>query len=201
MRGERNLLIGAAALVALLAASAGLVSCGFEQSHEYVQSPDGSLSFRHPRQWNQVDLAPVGLDWLVALDGSADPSPERSSDFFQDAPFLLAQVMPLEPEVREQASLASLRVLALQDGRDPTAGDPTIRILFHDEIVDEHGFEGHHLRFEVDLEGGTAIAEHMAVFDPARNRVEHIRVACSLDCFEANAGSIDDVFASVRFRE
>ena len=103
---------------------------------------------------------------------------------------------------RDEISLEYLRTLALDDRRDPTAGDdPAIRLLFHDEIVDEHGFEGHHLRFEVDFPDGTAVTEHLAVLDPARTRVQHLRVACSSACFEVNTAQIDELFDSVRFRE
>lgn len=201
MSAARKSLLGTTLLTVLAWTGIGLAACGLEPSHGYVQSADGSLSFRHPRHWSEVDLDPTGLEWVVAIDGSAAPTPDRFADLVRDAPLLLAQVLPLEVELKERASLASLRTLALGDQRDPTEDDPAFRVLFHDEIVDEHGFEGHHLRFEVDLETGTAVAEHLAVFDPDRNRVEHVRVICSQACFEANQASIEDVFASVRFRE
>ena len=195
MRPRRSAL-SALAVVALLAAA-----CGLEQSHGYVQSDDGSLSLRHPRGWSEVEVAPSGLEWLAAVDAADEPSGQHQTDFVQDAPFLLAQVVPLGAEFRAEVSLATLRTLALQDRRDPAAEQPGIRVLFHDEIVDDRGFEGHHIRFEVDLDDGTAVAEHMAVFDPTRTRIQRVRVACSTACFAANQEAIDDVFASVRFRE
>lgn len=201
MRPVRTSLVGVTALVAMASTGIGLTACGLEQSHGYVQSADGSLSFRHPREWSEVDVDPTGFEWLVAIDGSAAPNTERFQDPVQDDPTLVAEVVPLEKAQRAQLSLASLRRLALPDRRDPTADDPAIRVLFHDEVVDDQGFEGHHIRFEIDLDNGTAVTEHLAVFDPGRERVEHLRVTCSDACFAANKASIEDVFESVRFRE
>jgi hypothetical protein len=201
MRPVRKSLIGVTALVAGASTGIGLAACGLEQTHGYVQSADGSLSFRHPRHWNEVDVDPTGFEWLVVIDASAAPSVERFADPVQDDPMLVAEVMPLEKAQRAQLSLASLRRLALPDRRDPTTDDPAIRVLFHDEVVDDQGFEGHHIRFEVELDNGTAVTEHLAVFDPGRERVEHLRVTCSETCFTANEASIEDVFESVRFRE
>ena len=118
-----------------------------------------------------------------------------------DAPFVVAHVYPLEESARDTLSLRALRLLALTDRRDPAAGDdPDIRIRFHDAIVDEYGFEGHHMRFEIDLETGTAVEEHFAVFDPVRSRIQQVLVVCSLACFDANGNEIDDLFASLRLR-
>jgi hypothetical protein len=190
------------AVVVGVAMGAALVAgCGLEPANGYLQSPDGSLSLRHPREWTEVEVVPLGLEWLAAVDGASTPSGEHQRDFVQDAPFLLAQVVPLNSEFRADASLAQLRTFALPDQRDPAAEPDGVRVLFHDEIVDERGFEGHHIRFEVRSESGTAIAEHLAVYDPGRTRIQRIRVACSVACFEANTAAIEDVFASVRFRE
>lgn len=177
------------------------ISCGLEQSHGYVQSADGSLSFRHPPHWEEVEVERVGIEWAAGLDGAESPSSDHGGDDVQEAPFLVAQVLPLTGEHQDRISLARLRQMAMVDGRDPTADAADIRLVFHDQIVDEHGFEGHHLRFEIESENGTATAEHLAVLDPARNRVERVRVACSSVCFEANLSAIEDVFASVRFRK
>ena len=66
--------------------------------------------------------------------------------------------------------------------------------------LQEHGFEGHHMRFEVASDEGATIEEHLAVFAPDRGSIHHLWVVCSTTCFNANTGHIDDVFASVELR-
>lgn len=189
-------------LLLMVAIAAFVCGCGLEQRHGYVQSSDGSLSLRHPRQWAEVDLVPAGVEWVVGVDGAADPSATHAVDLVQDAPFVVAQVVPMDADMHDRWSLEVLRALATHDRRDPTTGDdPDMRLLFHRQIVDEHGFEGHHLRFEVDLPSGTATVEHLAVFDRERTRIHRLRVTCSAECFEANEAAIEDIFDSVRFRE
>ncbi|MEM9566129.1 MAG: hypothetical protein AAGA93_26145 [Actinomycetota bacterium] len=184
------------AVVAMLAAG-----CGIEQSHSYIQSNDGSLSFRHPPDWAEVDVQALGLEWVTGIDASGSPSGEHATTFVQAQPFVVAQVLPLDQERHDQASRSVLRTLAIADGRDPIAGDdPTIRILFYEDVLDDRGFEGHHVRFEIDIDGDTAIAEHLAVLDPDRTRIQRLRVACTTVCFEANSAAIEDIFDSVRFR-
>ena len=135
---------------------------------------------------------------MAAIDGSDRPSEENLDTFLLDQPFVVAQVYPLDQDSRDGATLSALRLLALADRRDPAAGDdPRIRLRFHDNVVDDQGFEGHHIRFEVDLDKGTAIEEQFAVFDPERTRIHQVRVACSLACFEANADYIDELFESL----
>lgn len=184
-----------------LVASLGLASCGLEPAHGYVQSADGSLSFRHPAGWEDVDLDSSSIEWVVGIDASSRPSGANLSTFVLDDPFVVAQVLPLDSSSRDTATVASLRRLALNDRRDPLAGDdPSIRLRFHDVFVDDNGFEGHHMRFEVDLEDGTAVEEQIAVFDPTRTRIERVRVACTIECFDAHLGDIDALFDSVRLR-
>jgi hypothetical protein len=189
--------------VAVLATVVALASgCGLEQQHGYVQSDDGSLSFRYPVEWSEVELDPVASEWVTGIDASSQPSDGNRNTFQLDQPFVVAQVYPLDEAYRDGTTLASLRLLALADQRDPAAGDdPSIRVRFHNQIVDEEGFEGHHIRFEIDVGDGTAVEEQIAVFDPARTRIHRVRVACSLDCFEANTDHIDEVFDSLRLRQ
>jgi hypothetical protein len=178
-----------------------VAACSIEQDHGYVQSADQSLSFRHPADWEAVDVDPISAEWVVGIDASAQPTEDNQAQFVLDSPFVLAQVYPLEATARDTISLASLRLLALTDQRDPLSGDdPSIRLLFHESFIDGSGFEGHHMRFEVDVEDGTAVHEQLAVFDPARTRIQRIRVACSVACFDANSSEIEALFDSVRLR-
>jgi hypothetical protein len=182
--------IGLSAALTFTVLTTAAAGCSLEQEHGYVQSSDQSLSFRHPAEWEPVDLDPVSAEWVAGIDASAEPSGANLDDFVLDAPFVVAQVYPLEPSTRDTVTLQSLRLLALADRRDPVAGDdPSIRLVFHDSFVDDNGFEGHHMRFEVDLESGTAVQEQLAVFDPERTRVQRVRVA-----------EIDAIFDSIRLR-
>jgi hypothetical protein len=184
-----------------VALTAPVAACGLEPRHGYIQSPDGSLSFRHPREWTQVELAPVSVEWVTGVDAAHQPSVDNINTFVLDHPFVVAQVYPLDQSVRDGATLGSLRLLALPDRRDPAASDdPTIRLQFHETVVDEHGFEGHHLRLEVDLDDGTAVEEQFAVFDPQRTRIHRVRVACSASCFDANVEEIEALFRSLMLR-
>lgn len=186
-------LVGAAMLLS--------AACSFEQEHGYVQSADGSLSFRHPAEWRNLQLEPIGLEWVAGIDGSPEPSSENLQAPFVQDPVVLAEVRGLDPLVRDDASLRSLRLLSLADHPDPRNDESSpVRLLFDENFVDEHGFEGHHMRFEVDSDEGTTIEEHLAVFAPDRGRIHHLWVACSMTCFNANTGDIDDVFASVELR-
>lgn len=188
--------IGSIAVITVL-----MSACSFEQSHGYVQSTDGSLSFRHPAEWADVDLQPVGLEWIAGIDGSPQPDADNINAPMVESPFVVAQVYRLEADVRDAASLRSLRMLSFADRPDPAeVDDASIRIVFDDVIVDEHGFEGHHLRLEIDSEDGTSVEEHFAVFDPDRNRVHRLWVTCSLTCFQSHVDAIEDVFGSVSLR-
>ncbi|MEM7273542.1 MAG: hypothetical protein AAF547_10715 [Actinomycetota bacterium] len=175
--------------------------CSFEQEFGYVQSADGTLSFRYPADWTDVQLDPVASEWVAGIDGAAVPSADNAETLVLDNPFVVAQVLALEPQLRDQATLGQLRQLALTDQRDPLTDDPTIRVRFHQTLVDEVGFEGHHIRFELDLEGQTIVEEHLAVFDPERTTVQRVRVACSMTCFDENTDSIEEIFRSIAFRE
>lgn len=195
-------MFGAAWLGGVIAAVVVVAcACSLGQQHGYAQSSDGSLSFRYPPDWEEVDIEPVTVEWVIGLDASPQPSAGNQADYVVGQPFVVAQVLPLEPSVRDQATVSRLRTLALEDRRDPAAGDdPDIRIVFVEDYLDERGFQGQHMRFEVDLETGTAMAEHLAVFDPERNRVQRVRVACSIECFTTNEGVIEEIFDSVRLR-
>lgn len=189
--------------LARLLVAAGLVgaACSVSQQHGYVQSSDGSLSFRHPVEWADVELLPVTAEWIAGIDGAQAPSADNASELVLDEPFVLAEVYPLESTSRDSITLRSLRQLALVSGEDPASGaDPNVRLRFNHEISDEHGFEGHHMRFEIDVEGGTAVEEQLAVFDAQRRRVHRVRVVCSIACFETNGVVIGDIFESIRLR-
>jgi hypothetical protein len=199
-RIERSVVLGSIVL-GFTVLAAVVPACSFEQRHGYVQSADQSLSFRHPVGWQPVDLDPISSEWVVGIDASSQPSEANLSEFLLESPFVVAQVYPLEETTRDTVTLESLRLLALADRRDPLAGDdPSIRLVFHEAFVDEHGFEGHHMRFEVDLEAGTAVEEQLAVFDPQRYRIQRVRVACSISCFDAHVADIDALFESVRLQ-
>lgn len=178
-----------------------VAACSVGQQNGYVQSSDGSLSFRHPVSWEDVELTPITTEWVTGIDAASAPSDSNLAVLVLDAPFVLAEVYPLEGTSRDVISLRSLRELALASGIDPTSGeDPEIRMLFHDTIVDEYGFEGHHMRFEINVEDGIAVEEQLAVFDPDRNRIHRVRVTCSTVCFDANLAVIDELFDSIRLR-
>lgn len=195
MRGIARTL-GVLMMLSLVAAA-----CSVEQQHGYVQSSDGSLSFRHPVAWEDVELTPITTEWVTGLDAGSAPSDSNLAQLVLDAPFVLAEVYPLEGTSRDAISLSSLRELALASGVDPTSGrDPEIQMLFHNTIVDEYGFEGHHMRFEINVEDGTAVEEQLAVFDPNRDRIHRVRVTCSTACFDANLVVIDELFDSIRLR-
>ncbi len=184
----------------IVAALALLASgCALHTEHGYVTSPDGSLSFRHPREWAQVKLEPLSTEWVTGVDAADQADPAHVGTFVLDRPFVVAQEYKLSATSHDKVALSALRTLALPDRRDPTAGDdPAIRLLAADPFLDQRGFEGQTLRFEVDLPEGTAVAQQLAVLDPARKRVQRVRVACSQACFDANREAIDALFASVR---
>ncbi len=185
-------------LVIVLAAS---VSGRLERQSGYVSSPNGELSFRYPRSWTDVELTPLSTEWVTGVDASQSPTADHLGTFVLDRPFVVAQVIDLAAADHDQMSVSSLRSMALTDRRDPTAGDdPTIRLIFHDPFVDSEGFEGQILRFEVDMPGGTAVQQQFAAFDPERQRIHRVRVACSATCFEAYNEDIESLFDSVQLR-
>ncbi|MEM8924780.1 MAG: hypothetical protein AAGD35_14855 [Actinomycetota bacterium] len=186
-------------LAAALAAVAA--SCSLEQEHGYAQSDDGSLSFRYPRAWTDLELQPVSLEWVAGLHG-ADDGVEAPTSLASDNPLIAARVEQLEPDTRDQVTLVNLRRSVLPSGIDPAIpGTPGVQLLFHNTIVDDNGFEGHHVRFEAELEdGGTARIEHLAVFDRERRRIHSVRASCTPACFDANRAIIDELFDSVRLR-
>lgn len=186
-------------LVAALALFAS--GCGLHTEHGYVSSPSGSLSFRHPREWGQVKLAPLSTEWVTGVDAAEQPDPAHLDSFVLEHPFVVAQEYKLSTTSHDKVALNTLRTLALPDRRDPTTGDdPGIRLLSADPYLNAKGFEGQVLRFEVDFPEGTAVEQQLAVLDPARKRVQRVRVACSQECFDANRGAIDALFASVRLK-
>ena len=103
MAGVRGL-VGVLASLSIVALGCGAI----EQKHGYVQSSDGSLSFRHPIEWQEVELDPITTEWVTGLDASDQPSQDNLLEFLLDEPFLVAQVLPLDPSVRDEATLSSL---------------------------------------------------------------------------------------------
>lgn len=176
--------------------------CSLSTQHGYVQSEDGSLSFRYPPEWNDLAVDPVTTEWVAGVDASDQPSLDNLNELTATDPVVLAAVYRLEPRSRDTITLSSLRRLALPTGEDPTEDpDDKVRVLFHNTIVDGNGFEGHHIRFEIDLpEGGTATTEQLAVLDAGRDRVHQVRVNCVTSCFADNAPDIDELFESIRLR-
>lgn len=182
-------------LVAVLAVS---LSGRLERQNGYVSSPDGELTFRYPRSWTGVELTPLSTEWVTGVDAADSPTADHLGTFVLDRPFVVAQVIDLGASGHDEMSVASLRSMALNDRRDPTAGDdPTIRLIFHDPFLDDRGFEGQILRFEVDMADGTAVEQQFAAFDPDRQRIHRVRVACSATCFEAYNEDIESLFDSV----
>ena len=175
-------------------------ACSFRQDHGYVQSDDGSLSFRYPAEWHDIGLEPQGAEWIAGIDASV-VTPEPDPGLLRSDPYVVARVLPLRAEPRDEITLRSLRLFALPDQRDPvTSTDDDLRLVFHRDVVDDNGFEGHHMRFEIDVDGKVAVQEHLAVFDPARQRIQQLTIVCSAACFQTNEVDIDDVFGSVRYR-
>lgn len=176
-------------------------SCGLERSNSYAQSSDGSLSFRYPVNWTEVEVEPVATEWVVGIDASSVPSAENQNAASPKDPFVMAQVLELEPEFRQTASIETLRTLSLTDRRDPLSiQDGTIEMLFHESYLDERGFEGHHMRFAYQTLEGRSVTEHFAVFDPGRISVQRVWINCTAACFDTHMSSIEDVFESVRLR-
>ncbi|MEZ5406443.1 MAG: hypothetical protein R2761_00355 [Acidimicrobiales bacterium] len=170
-----------------------------ERQNGYVSSPNGELSFRYPKSWADVSLTPLSTEWVTGVDASDSPSSDHLATFVLDRPFVVAQVIDLAAADHDRMSVSSLRSMALNDRRDPTAGDdPTIRLIFHDPFLDDRGFEGQILRFEVDMPEGTAVEQQFAAFDPGRQRIHRVRVACSASCFEAYDKDIESLFDSVQ---
>lgn len=176
------------------------VGCGLSTKHGYVQSEDGSLAFRHPREWTSIPQQAVGTEWITGVDASPEPSDANLLELTGPDPVVIASVYQLDQQSRDTTTLSALRRLALPDGRDPTTiDDGSVEMLFDRSFVDDNGFEGHHLRFEIDLGGGeTSTAEMLAVFNSDRTRVQQVRVVCSSVCFADNSEVIDELFESVR---
>jgi hypothetical protein len=178
-----------------------LAGCSTQIENGYVESPDGRLSFRHPIAWQDVGLESSGSEWVAGVDASTDPSTGNRTRFLLEEPFVVAEVYPLTAELRDVVSLSSLVRLAMADHSEVLDADESaVRILSDEDYLDDQGFQGHLIRFEIDVEGGTAVEEHFAVFDPERRHVQRIRVACSAACFESNSDDIESLFDSVRLR-
>lgn len=159
------------------------------------------MAFRHPAQWSEVAVAPIASEWVTGVDASDQPSSDHGGDHPLDQPFVVARVFPLSSSGHDQVTVETLRSLILSDGRDPTAADdPTIRLLFNQDYGDNQGFEGQHLRFELDGPEGTAVEEHLAALDPQRKHLHMVSVVCSQQCFDINRADIESLFASLRLR-
>lgn len=183
--------------IATLAVLLGLSAC-LEPTYGYLAHPDAGFALRYPRDWDEVTVAPTGSEWVRAVDAAEPPSGQHLGTFTLDDPFLVAQVLPLGAADADSYTLAQLRELAHPERVDPaTVGDGSVRIDVDEVVLTEDGFEGHHLRFDVDLEGGTATVEHFAALAPDRGTVYRVRVACREACFDRHAGDIGDVFDSI----
>lgn len=178
------------------------VGCGLSTQHGYVQSDDGSLSFRHPGEWTNVPQESVGTEWITGIDASAEPSDANLRELTGPDPVVIASVYQLDQQSRDTTNLSALRRLALPDGRDPTLiDDGSVEMVFNRAFLDDNGFEGHHLRFEIELEDGeVSTAESLIVFDSDRTSVQQLRVVCSSTCFADNNEVIEELFDSVRLK-
>jgi hypothetical protein len=174
-----------------------LASC-LQPSYGYLSQPDGGFALRYPRHWDEVPTAPTGAEWVRAVDAADPPSSDHLESYAVGQPFLVAQVLPLSPGDADTYTLARLRQLAHPDRVDPTTvEDGSVRMHFDQPVRTDDGFEGHHLRFELEAEGSTVTVEHFAALAPDRSTVYRVRVACLVDCFEQHASDIEDVFDSI----
>ncbi|MGI9604506.1 MAG: hypothetical protein ACR2P0_00060 [Acidimicrobiales bacterium] len=184
----------------------GLVACGVGAEHQYVQSDDGSLSFRLPHEFTDVDVETRGLDWIVGLDASPSPSNANLSVLAGDYPFILAQSVQLTQEQRSLVSQQQLRTLAIPvseggERRDPLGDFEDVRLIFHEPFVDDLGFEGHVLQLELDVEGRTASEVQVVALNPERWAYHRVRIACTVDCMAENENLVADILSSIQMRE
>jgi hypothetical protein len=167
----------------------------------YLADPGDGFALRYPRSWDEVRADPFGSEWVGAVDAASTPSAQHLQTYAVDAPFLLAQVQRLTPAEADTYTLAQLRQLAKPDHVDPTeVTDGSVRMQFNDPILTDQGFEGHHLRFDLDQDGKTVRVEHFAALSPDRATLYRVRVACLVSCFERNRADIEDVFDSIELR-
>lgn len=180
------------------AAALGVAGC-VDPTYGYLSEPDAGFALRYPEDWDEVAVDPTGVEWIRAVDAAEPPSSAHLDTFAVDAPFLVAQVLPLGTDDADTYTVSQLRQLAHPERLDPTAvTDGSVRVDVDERVVTDDGFEGHHLRFDLDLDGGeTVTVEHFAALAPDRDTVYRVRVACREACFDRSATDIGEVFDSI----
>lgn len=201
-RGVRG--IGAAIAVTIALGTA----CG-SSGYQYVTNREAGTYFKVPDDWELFEITAEDrpdprvpfTPWQVAFDASPEPSLDHLRTV-ADHPVGFARIVTYSGEKdRSQASLASLRSLAIGGSGDPLAliedGSEDLELVDYGDVVDDDGHHGNRIILNVKQEDGSfATVAQIAMIDPGTTRLYHLQVACSSPCFERYRTEIDRLLES-----
>jgi hypothetical protein len=220
-RGGRAVTAVVAGLVAALAAAACTPS-----GHRYVKNSSEGVYFKIPDDWElfeedaileaqEEDLSPLELEetreggWQVFFDAAPRPSLAHLGELVTKHPNGQAQVIQLGPQARDTVSMETLRNLIFPI--DEVADfDSSLVELVDGKEINEEDVRGVQFVFNIDsrvpaliqtgtLESGRsrfATFNQTTLLDERTETLYVLLVSCSVDCYEDNEGTIDDVVES-----
>jgi hypothetical protein len=217
------------ALGALLLVS--LTACG-QPEYRYVRNTEARTAFKVPHGWEVFDesqvqsgegqaTTPDPVDWLVGLDADPQPAPghilSAQDELTTEYPQGIAAVITLNTELRDRASVSTLRNLVLPvDSLLQEIGAEAVTLISYDDRIVKDGFRGMHMEVQVAasalkaLNAGTAGAgsapsflsdsyiqmSQTAYYDPSTDKVFFLAVLCDANCYSRNRGDIETVINS-----
>lgn len=203
---------GVAGLIGLL-----LVGCA-GSGFEYVSHPDLGVFFKVPEHWTVMDeddltaleggpprpaFGPDRPDsvWLVVFDAAPKPSFEHFLDEDSSHPAGVAQARLLDPEERDEFSLASLRneIIPLDEIAQSGGG---LQPLHEEDIELPEGVHGHRGVYLLSTRDGDSFTyDQTALVDATVRTVYVLAIGCGGDCYERNRDVIDTVVSSWTIKE
>lgn len=194
--------------------------------HRYVKNSSEGLYFKIPHDWElydedailefqEEDLSPLELEetreggWQVYFDAAPRPSIDHLGELVTKHPNGQAQIIELGPTARDTISMERLRNLIFPID-EVSDFDSSLVELVDGKEIHEDGVSGVQFVFNIDarvpalIETGTleegdrrfATFNQTALIDERTETLYVLLVSCSVRCYEANKGTIDDVVES-----
>lgn len=209
---------GVAALVALL----GLMLAACQPSgFTYVRNNEDGAYVKFPSAWHyfgdeallewQAEAAGLTpgraeelseLQWAVAFDADPEPSLDHFFNESNSHPIGLMQVRRLDPDERDQFSLASLRNQFIPFDTIAASDAGRIELISVEELTTPDGLRGLRMKYTVRFAtGGVFTYDQTAYVDAATQKVYLLAVGCTVECFPKHSAEIERVAASWTIKE
>ena len=203
--------------LAFVAAVTIVVVSGCSRSgFDYVENQDEGVFIEIPDDWavfEQIEIEPppeVFADilfepvepqvepWQVVLDAGPTPTASNIREPLYGFPIGLAEVQPIDQNVRDTFSTSTMRSLATQGEFDPALapdGIDDVTVLL-DVDVARDDLRGNRVVFSRPVADGRTIIDSLVFVDDLNSRWYRLTLSCEENCYRANAELINNVLNS-----